>query len=444
MDRKGQLLTLDILLALVPLTLVLAYSASAMTGVVNQIQGYAYTYDTQRIALDAADLLLKRPGEPVFWDNTTVTTVGFASVDNNFVYNHILNFTKMGYLYNGTGSQAVKMALWNVSHGRNILINVSASDPSYNMRVMGYTDGTGTWTLTTDDATIDSALANASNLYVVERIARIGVPLGGGAVSITPIWNYTGNDIIQSSPTIADIDCDGQKELVVGSNANLSGGDGGVMAFEANGTKIWEYPSGKAYTSSPTVVDLDGDCGLEVVIGESPCPGEGKCAASNITAVDQDGSFMWSWTMKDSTWNAPLAADVDYDGQVEIIVGAMQGADADLGIYDANIYVLNGNNGTIDFTLSTCTCADSAYPAYCAAEVGIPCDDKSRNKGGQLIADLDGDPSNGLEIVGNTCNEYIFAFHAGNPSAGSSPSLYWRYGPTGKHFHAAPAAGDIN
>jgi hypothetical protein len=71
-DDRGQLLTLDLLLSLVPLVLVLGISANAMSGAVTQIQEYSTAYDDQRMLQDAADTLLKSPGEPPEWDGTTL------------------------------------------------------------------------------------------------------------------------------------------------------------------------------------------------------------------------------------------------------------------------------------------------------------------------------------------------------------------------------------
>jgi hypothetical protein len=72
-DDRGQLLTLDLLLSLVPLVLVLGISANAMSGAVTQIQEYSTAYDDQRMLQDAADTLLKSPGEPPEWAIQCIT-----------------------------------------------------------------------------------------------------------------------------------------------------------------------------------------------------------------------------------------------------------------------------------------------------------------------------------------------------------------------------------
>ncbi|NOZ76387.1 MAG: hypothetical protein GXO65_01635, partial [Euryarchaeota archaeon] len=54
MGRKGQLLSLDLLLALVPLTIVMGMSASAMSGVISTQQDYLYTFHMHRVVMDMA------------------------------------------------------------------------------------------------------------------------------------------------------------------------------------------------------------------------------------------------------------------------------------------------------------------------------------------------------------------------------------------------------
>lgn len=79
MNRKAQLLTLDLLLALVPLTIVLGMSASALGGVINQVQEFTLFYSLQRQTNDAIDVLVKTPGIPVTWNSSNPsTTPGLA------------------------------------------------------------------------------------------------------------------------------------------------------------------------------------------------------------------------------------------------------------------------------------------------------------------------------------------------------------------------------
>lgn len=111
MNNKAQLFTLDLLLALVPLTLVLGMSANAISGVAAQIQEYAYFYSMQRQASDAADVLVKTPGEPPNWNLTTApTTAGLAKYDQseNRIYSHVLDSEKVAAMNGSYVQQLLK------------------------------------------------------------------------------------------------------------------------------------------------------------------------------------------------------------------------------------------------------------------------------------------------------------------------------------------------
>lgn len=73
---------MDLLLALVPLTIVLGMSANAISGVTTQIQDYIYIYSMQRVTNDAIDALVKSRGTPPDWNYTNPPNiVGLARND---------------------------------------------------------------------------------------------------------------------------------------------------------------------------------------------------------------------------------------------------------------------------------------------------------------------------------------------------------------------------
>ncbi|MFH1773585.1 MAG: hypothetical protein ABH874_01325 [Methanobacteriota archaeon] len=111
MNNKAQLFTLDLLLALVPLTLVLGMSATAIGGVVTQIQEYVYFYSMQRQVSDAADVLIKTPGVPPDWNSTIApVTVGLAKYNSteDRIYSHILDSEKIGAMNSDYIKQLLK------------------------------------------------------------------------------------------------------------------------------------------------------------------------------------------------------------------------------------------------------------------------------------------------------------------------------------------------
>ncbi len=197
-------------------------------------------------------------------------------------------------------------------------------------------------------------------LYVFDRL---GNPL---------VRKFIPEDI-QSSPAVGDLDNNGTLEIVVGTgwfwwNAHGRNATSYVYAFDtsklfgglpyADANKLpnvtgWpqsttSYPG----YSSPALADLDGNGTLEVIIGagdpfrtgSDPIPGQGR-----IYVWQHNGQAVAGWpiTPKNSSnmdapvFSSPVIADVDGDGQLEIIFSH---------IWDVQIY---NANGTLQERLNT-------------------------------------------------------------------------------------------
>ncbi|MHA1636782.1 MAG: outer membrane protein assembly factor BamB family protein, partial [Candidatus Thorarchaeota archaeon] len=98
---------------------------------------------------------------------------------------------------------------------------------------------------------------------------------------IDTLWSYMTGDIVESSAAIADIDGDGQQEVVIGSSDNF------VYAFDGvDGNVLWSYPTRSDITSSPTIADLDNDGSIEVIVSSED---------GNVYALNgEDGSTYWT------------------------------------------------------------------------------------------------------------------------------------------------------
>jgi len=59
LKSKAQLFTLDLLIALIPLTIIIGVSANAFAGISSQQQWYSYFYEMQRVGNDALDVITK-------------------------------------------------------------------------------------------------------------------------------------------------------------------------------------------------------------------------------------------------------------------------------------------------------------------------------------------------------------------------------------------------
>jgi hypothetical protein len=160
--------------------------------------------------------------------------------------------------------------------------------------------------------------STTGRVYVVENDGTLknGWPFATGSPS-TPSQ-------ITASPAIADLDRDGDYEIVVA--ADRAGGR--LYALNGDGTLVpgWPRPvavsSGLARSSSPVAVDLVGDERLEVVFvasdGQLHVRDAGGASISGFPVTYLSGGT-------ETTQSTPSVADVDGDGQLEILFGDESG-----------------------------------------------------------------------------------------------------------------------
>ena len=83
-DSMGFALSLDLLLALIPITLMLGMVAADMDNIMFQMQDTIFRGSTERVAADTANTLLSTSGQPVDWETTGNPIVpGLAQFDTN-------------------------------------------------------------------------------------------------------------------------------------------------------------------------------------------------------------------------------------------------------------------------------------------------------------------------------------------------------------------------
>lgn len=141
-------------------------------------------------------------------------------------------------------------------------------------------------------------------------------------------WCETG---WYSSPAVADLDGDGQAEIIAAaySIVVLDGQTGNLRWRIASGHDRSEPEAGSAGRTWPGVVvtDLTGDGDLEIVTAHG---------GGVVSVVSHDGYFEPGWPQKPTTseFRGLSAADLDSDGDQEIIVTAATGSKTNIWIYE--------------------------------------------------------------------------------------------------------------
>jgi len=234
------------------------------------------------------------PSEPVNWITDGITNVGGE------VTNGILGTWNLS-----NASSGLHQLRLTINYGGNTFssapVEVFVLDPSIRSGwpISGFTeaspligdlDGNG------NDDVIIGAYVDFNNQLLA---------LNGDGELLTG-WENNGMDWISSKSVLGDLDNDGDKEAIFTDER------GKVRAYNQDGTLYWEYqkPSFDEL-SSPALMDIDADGTLEVIFGSR---------FGEITALDHQGNLLWVDELLENDPSTPLIGDVNDDGVEDIVV----------------------------------------------------------------------------------------------------------------------------
>jgi hypothetical protein len=277
-----------------------------------------------------------------------------------------------------------------------------------------------------------------------------------------PISEQTADNIIESAVAIADIDNDGNLEIVVttGGTPNAAtpslNRPGGIIVYERDSDWVFSVKSGWPFLmpdtmgqgaggsdpdgvrdgirAAPALGDIDGDGDLEIITISYD---------RRIRAFHHDGTVVNGWPIEREAGDiilrggdsSPALGDIDNDGLDEIVVGTLtppwNGDNGDGPFpsqYDspdysrATLWAINGDSTLVD---------------------GFPVITEMVIKSSPALGDIDGDGT--LEIVVGTGNfsgyingHQVYAWHGdGTPVSG------WPKATEG-NMMSSPALADLN
>ena len=162
----------------------------------------------------------------------------------------------------------------------------------------------------------------------------ISVPVdldGDGQMEVVAgntIYDMNGTTLASSGRAdgfcaVGDMDLDGEPEIVTTIHSS-----GYVYAWEPDGTLIWEASTSSGGGGSPTIADFDGD-------GE---PEVGVAGKWYYSVLDTDGTVLWNAAITDNSSSATGSSvfDFDADGAAEVVF-------AD----EVAFYVFDGASGSV-------------------------------------------------------------------------------------------------
>ena len=144
------------------------------------------------------------------------------------------------------------------------------------------------------------------------------------------LWTFPAWDDMYAGASCGDIDHDGATEIVIGDYS------GRVYALNAaDGSLKWETPSLGYYIFGPTTIAevVPSSPGDEVLC--APAEYSGGAIRGRVVCLSAGGDLLWDFSTPDDIERGVIAAEIDGDPNLEVVFAA-----------GSVLYVLNGEDGS--------------------------------------------------------------------------------------------------
>lgn len=154
-----------------------------------------------------------------------------------------------------------------------------------------------------------------------------------GDSTVVPGFPVPTEQYFHSSPALADVDGDGYLEIIIGSGYGLAGRQNIVSVYNHNGVLLphWPQLTTGLTMGSPSIADIDNDGKLEIISGCGSESSYTDFGQKNLYVWNIDGSSVLGFPaaipsasllnhVPNSIPYAPIIADINGDGQLEILV----------------------------------------------------------------------------------------------------------------------------
>lgn len=253
--------------------------------------------------------------------------------------------------------EANQSGAYPYSHTEDITVYPQMNQTGYPVTTISVSDAVAAGDVTGDNKLEVVAVSEGDSLYVYDSSGNLqsGFPMYlGGTISMGPV--------------IADMDNDGNNEIVISERVN-----GYLKIINGDGSLMLDMTVGEQIRGELTVADLNNDGNKEIIFGTM---------SKNLHAIQIDGTELPGYPMAFSSQidKGVAVGDVDGDNEPELA----------FGLFNSNFYVID-----VDGTVLS----------------GFPYDLPARLANKPVIADVDGSV---YYVLTTTGRDLIILDNAGN------------------------------